>query len=447
MQIELQGTRKKKATTWNGSWSNGLPTPYSDVVLASAYNTSVNGSFSCYNLNINANLTIAADTQIKVLGPLVVQGASAVFNVDNRGQFILLNTDVDTSTVKLTANFSPQSLVQRLDYWFLCSPLSGIPIKSISPLTSTYPMRFYEYGYGVSSNGEILDGYYIILDPTVSTAAAKGYIIRSPNNFSSTPGYWNITVNNLTAGSLNKGVIFHTPSFLTNSGLGGGGYYIVGNPYLANIDLRKFLEYNSDKIYDTIWIWYKTNNPDTESYAQLNSRDSRSTVFSTSIRPFQAFIVQYKNPGDTDSTLVFTPDMQIIGKNFEHNYFNLDYKQNSVNIPVGCCTYNADTFEQKFTDVDSVSLFSFIKEGVNKVLYRDVPPYEGQIIDLYYKAIATENYIISLKGYDGSFNNFKILLLDTELNTVTDLKAGAYTFAGTLGQSSSTRFKIKITSL
>lgn len=445
MQIELQSTRKKKSTTWNGSWSNGLPNPYSDVVLTAVYNTAVNGSFSCNNLTINANLSIAADTRIKVLGPSVTQSSSATFNVANKAEFILLHPSVDVTTVKLTANFTPQALLARLDYWILSSPLSGIPILNISPATIT--TRFYEYAYGLGTNGQFVDAYWVI-DPTVNTVSAKGYLIRTPNNFPATPGSWNIAVNNLSGGSLNKGVILHTPSYINNAGLGGQYYCLVGNPYLGNLDLSKFLKYNSEKINDIVHIWYKTNNSERETYVQLNPLESRSSVFSSVIRPFQAFIIQYKNPDVTGSTVVFTPDMQITGKNFEHNYFNLDYKQNSVNIAVGSCTYNADTFEENFTDYNSATaLLSFRKEGVNKALYRDNAPYEGQTIDLYHQVVATENFTISLTGYEGSFNNFKIVLLDTQLNISTNLKTSTYTFAGVLGDSSADRFKIKITNL
>lgn len=445
MQTEPQSTRKKKITIWNGSWSNGTPNANANVVLNSVYNTGVNGSFGCNNLEINANLTIAADTQIKVLGPLVKQSVSSTFVVANKGQFILLHPLVDTATVKLTANFTPQTLLGRLDYWYLSSPISDISVAGISPATLT--TRIYEYGYGAGSDGAYYDGYSVV-DVAARTMAAKGYMIRTPNNFPTTPGNWNITVNNLSGGSINKGVIFNVPTFTTNHTVGPQGFYMIGNPYLANLDLRKFLQYNSKKIKDLIYIWYKTNNSDRESYVQLNSIESRSGAFSTKIRPFQAFIVQFTDAANTGTELIFTPDMQITEKNFDHNYFTLDYKQSSVNIPVGSCTYNADTFEASFyTSSSSSALLAFIKDGVNMVLYRDIAPYDGQIIDLYYSAVATENFTISLPGFDGTFSGFKILLLDTQLNTSTDLKAGPYTFAGVSGESSAGRFKIKITAL
>lgn len=443
MQIELQSTRRKTLTSWNGSWSNGLPDSYTDVVLTAVYNTGVNGSFSCNNLTINANLTISADTGIKVLGPLVTQSPSVTFNVANKGEFILLHPSVDVSTVKITANFTPQSLLTRLDYWFLSSPISGIPVLNISP--TTLSTRFYEYGYTV--NNEVPFEGYSVIDPAVAaTVIGKGYLIRTPSTFPGTPSSWNITANNLSAGTLNKGIILHTPSFVNDITVGGGYYYLTGNPYLGSLDLRKFIERNSGKINDIIHIWYKTNNTDRESYIQINPVESRSAAFSTTMRPFQAFIVQYKNPDETDRTLIFSPDMQVLGKNFEHNYFNLNYKQNSVNIPVGSCTYNADAFEENFSDYRStISLLTFFQDGLKLILHRGVEAHEGQIIDMYYQAVATENFTISLTGFGGSFNEFKILLIDNQLNISTNLKESSYTFAGVLGESSTERFKIKIT--
>lgn len=441
MQTQPQSTQKKVTTTWNGSWTNGLPNSYSDVVLEAEYDTGLNGSFSCNNLTINANLTIEADTQIKVIGSLVSQSSSAVFNIANKGEFILLHPTVDTSTVKLTVNFTIPHPLQRYDCWFLSSPISDVAIQNISPDTPL-TSRFYEVA---CRTDRVIDEYWQI-DSNRNTISGKGYYIRTPHGFSTAPSNWNITINNLAEGNINKGVINHTPSFTSDNDLIAKEYYIVGNPYLGNLDLRKFFERNREKIIDRIHILFSKNNGGPEWYVHLNPIESRSSRFSTEIRPFQAFGVTYKNPEDTDKTLVFTPDMQIIQKNFEHNYFNLEYKQNSANIPVGCCTYNADAFETSFNSYsDEKFLLAFRSNELNMVLHQGEPPYEGQIIDLYYKAKVTKDYTISLNGYGGSFNDFKIVLIDNELNTVTDLKDNSYTFAGVSGESSADRFKIQIT--
>ena len=440
MEIELQGTHKKKSTTWSGTWSNGLPNSYSDVFLSTAYNTGVNGSFSCNNLTINTNVTIAADTHIKVLGTLVTQSSSATLNIANKGEFILLHPLVDVSTVKLTANFTPQALLARLDYWFLTSPLSGITINSISPYTSTD--RFYDYG----DNGTGATGVFINLKVNISKpfTPAKGFLIRAPNNLPSVPGNWNITVNNISGGSLNKGIIIHKPAFYVDSNVGTSGFYIVGNPYLANIDLRKFLELNRTKISSVIWIWFKTNGAP-ETYVNLNAIESRSEYFSTLIRPFQAFMIKFTDPKAQDNELIFTPEMQIIGANYHHNYFNLSYKQSSINLPVGSCTYNADDFNEEFQSVNSdESLLSYNIDGKAVVICHGNVPYDGQIIALNYKVTANENYTISLTGYAGSFTGFTIMLIDTQLNTSVNLKTEPYTFAGVTADGSTDRFKIRI---
>lgn len=436
-----QSVVSSTSTSWNGSWTNGIPDPYSDVILNAAYNTASNGSFSCYNLTINAQFTIAENTMVKVLGTSVIQSGSVKFTIANKGQFILLNPGVDVATVKLTANFTTETKLQRLDYWFLTTPISGIPIINISP--ASLAARYYDYG----SDNDGSTGFWP-LDALVNlnTVAVKGLLIRTPNNFSTVPTDWNVSVNNLTAGSINKGIIEHHPIFYYNCKLNVNGYYVVGNPYLGNLDLRKFLLGNQEKIAAITWIWYKTNNGDRESYITINSVESRSITFSTTIRPFQGFLVQFKNVTDPDNKIVFTPDMQIVQKNFDHDYFNLAFKQSSVNIDVGACTYNSNSFQESFINSSSdSSLFAFYNNSKKMVLYKGATPFDGQIIDMYYKTVADENFIISLGGYGGSYNQYDIYLLDTVKDLAIDLKLGAYTFLGIASEESQTRFKIKIT--
>lgn len=89
-----------------------------------------------------------------------------------------------------------------------------------------------------------------------------------------------------------------------------GKYMIVGNPYMAPLDLKKFLEYNSGddgNLKDQYWS-------ETADGTAAGGTDSQGGQWITptgteTIQPFGAFFVQLKD-GATDNTVKFTADMQ-----------------------------------------------------------------------------------------------------------------------------------------
>lgn len=89
-----------------------------------------------------------------------------------------------------------------------------------------------------------------------------------------------------------------------------GKYMIAGNPYMAPLDLKKFLEYNSGTEGNlTGQYWSETAGGTTAGGTDSQGGQWITPTGTETIEPFGAFFVQLKD-GATDNTVKFTADMQ-----------------------------------------------------------------------------------------------------------------------------------------
>lgn len=234
--------RPVTATHWNGSsWSNGIPNSINDVYIDADYDTT-SGSFSCRNLHITANakVTIVPETYVKILKD-IHQSATSRIHVKSGGNLMIMHPNADVTSAKVIAERTFKN-VQRLDYVFMASPISGIPLKRLSP--GTVDSRFYTYNE--------IGNYLEAINPTTTIIEqGKGFQVRVPSLHSSLPTNFDAIIENLNGEFINSGVI---NSYLSNSNY---GFNIVGNPYLSTISLRKFFELNKGKINLVVNFWQK----------------------------------------------------------------------------------------------------------------------------------------------------------------------------------------------
>ncbi|MBE99362.1 hypothetical protein [Flavobacterium coralii] len=402
----------KGTTTWSGGrWSNGLPNGNCDAILNEKYTTAEHGSFTCYNLYIGATeLLITANCFIKVLGETVEQDPKAVFTVENDGEFILLNKDVDVATVKATFNRLLTGL-KRLDYWFLSSPISGLPVINLSPLTLT--SRFYKYN--------AIDNLYNSIDPRITILeAGSGYLVRTPNNFPSTVSDWQVSINNLTQGTLNSGII---PVRLPKE----TGYYLIGNPYISRLSVLKFLNINEAKIDNFISVWHKSNNPDNPTYIEITKVTSNRSTWDVNLMPFQAFIINKKKEGDLE--IIFTPDMQVLQHDYtEPDKFYLDLLQKDLNIPVSSISYTVEQYPDDFLNLEvETKVLALVADTKLYTIQQVVSWTHIKEIKLFLRPQITAEYFISLSKLEGLFTQQNIFLFDWETGVKHDLKSEPYT--------------------
>jgi hypothetical protein len=429
MKSLLTNKQVKKTTSWQSTtgWSNGAPDGNTNVVLNAGYNTLTNGSFTCFHLNISSSvaLVISTGTYIKVLGTAVTQAATATFTINNLGEFILLNKSVDVSSVKVTINRIIPGL-QNLDYWMLSSPISGINLIKLSPATST--TRFYIYN-------EPTDDFRPVNPATTLTEAGRGWLIRKPPNSPVTVANWDLSINNLSGGSLNKGIIQVDVTHQND------GYTIISNPYTAKLSLRKFYEANKTVLSSIFFIWCKTNDSNSPSYFSLNKICSSRSNFDINIPPFQGFLLKAL----ANATLVFTPDMQELHTDYTvPARFFVTLKKENVNLPIGSASYTVALFKENFTQFynnsNSSSVIGFYLDSNSYSLKYDTSwsPDKRLLLKVYTYYAA--NYLISISAFSGLFDDYDILVEDTLLQVTHNLSNSDYLFAATATTVYDSRF-------
>lgn len=415
------------ATHWNGSaWSNGKPDSSKDAFIDASYTTE-NGNFSCRDLVITSTaiLTIITDSYVKVLRNLNQSPTSQIV-VKSDGDLMFLHKDAETETarVQVEATFKNH---QRLDYEFISSPISGIPIKNISP--GTLDNRFYTYDEGTNS--------YSIINPNASmTVAGGGYMIRIPTNFPTTISDWTITVNNYFNGSMGKGIILKS---ITKNLY---GINIIGNPYTSKINLRKFHNTNKEIILSSLFFWNKSNGAQGISYSTSNLTTDNLNKDNKDIKSFKGCLITKKN-NTPPNEVVFTTDMMIPSKDFsipDRIYINI--KQDGVNFPIGGFCYDVRKFPSPFEDVINTGSITVNDNGY-KIICRKESFNLTDIINIriFFEIAAT--YTISIKDTLGLFEELQHVYLVDQLSGIThDLKSIGYIFTSAAGEFLD-RFKIK----
>jgi hypothetical protein len=414
------------ATHWNGtSWSDGVPTAIKDAHIDADYST-LNGSFSCRDLIVTGNsiLTIVTDTYVKVLRD-INQDSTSKIHIKNEGNLMILDKNAATESAKVQVEaIFPNH--QRLDYEFLSSPISGIPIKNISP--ETLDSRFYTYNEPTNS--------YVSLNPNTTLASAgTGFMIRVPANFPLTSSDWDVLANNNLVGNINIGYITKTISHIN------AGINMIGNPYTALLCTKKFWVYNQSVIEKNILFWTKSNGAQGSSYYSFNIFTNNINKKWSQIPVFQGLLIESKE-FSTFNNLAFTPEMMLPSEDYtEPDRLYINIKQIGVNKPIGGFCYDIKKFPIPFDDVVSTGAISIIDNG-NKIICRKDSFNVTDVINVrvFFELIA--NYTITMRDLCGLFIDLEhIYLIDQLMGTTHDLKISDYTFSSDAGEFLD-RFKI-----
>lgn len=91
-----------------------------------------------------------------------------------------------------------------------------------------------------------------------------------------------------------------------------GGYYLVGNPFMAHLNMKEFLEGNSEVIEPKYWAVddgvqnIAVVDPNDDSWITVNENSTAK------VAPLQSFFVQ-KKTGVSNNDITFTQEMQTLG--------------------------------------------------------------------------------------------------------------------------------------
>ena len=432
-------------TTWDGSaWSNGPPVITTTAYMTGNYSEATN-LFACtLTVSNNAIVSIPSGFDVTLNGKLTVDAGSS-FTLNNNSN-LFQQTDVsNTGDIIVKRMTTP---IYRLDYTLWSSPVTGSQtLMDFSPLTSNIGptnIRFYTYN--------TLTNQYNSVNPVTTTfAAAKGYLIRSPNNWisynsnlSPAPQKW---TGSFTGVPQNGNVTFTMANTGTNTAINA-----TGNPYPSALLINNFINGNTNNIEGTLWFWRKFNdNNNLVSYSTcstigctLNNNATYSDNNLISIG--QGFMVKAK-AGQTN--LNFTNSMRSsenVDQFFKSSTTQMDRywlkMTNSTNISAGqnliaytpTATYGYDSgLDGLYSNDSSVAFYS--KADNQDVVINARPSFDvNDVIPMVFKSNVADTYTFSLNQKEGIFNGTQdVLLRDNYNNIVQNLTLGDYSFSTAVG--------------
>ncbi|WP_310560127.1 reprolysin-like metallopeptidase [Flavobacterium sp.] len=431
-------------TTWNGSiWSNGVPTSITSAIISGNYSVATNITACTLTINNNAIVSIPSGYNVTLNGALTVSSGS--FTLNNNANLIQTSNVANSGNIIVKRNGSP---LLRLDYTLWSSPVTNNTsqfLQSFSPNTSTN--RFYFYDTPTNF-------FTTIANPsTTNFSLGKGYLIRMPNDASSTirenyPGIF--------TGVPNNGII---PITMTNLGAG-KRFNLIGNPYPSPISMTQFVADNSTKITGTLYFWRKTNGLTNPTYCTwLNgifTSNGEPQVVNPNgiIQTGQGFFVEALNSA---TTVTFNNGQRIANnanqffktKAIERNTIWLNATSTTGNFSQMAVSYatdatqGVDDFDGKYYNDGAIALNSFL-DNTDYVIQSRALPFDGtDEVPLSFKATNSGNYTIAIDHVDGLFSGSQeIILKDNITGKETNLKTDGYTFSALAGLDNS-RFLLK----
>lgn len=425
------GNCASNVNTWNGSsWSSGNPKVNQQLVFTGNYSSTSNLQGCSVIVNNNAQVVINAGHTLIVGNGITVNTGSSL-TIENNAALIQLepSTTNNTGVIVVKRNSAP---MRRLDYTAWSSPVLNQKLQSFSP--NTLPTRFYTYDFTGTTTPT---AFLAVANPsTTNFAAAKGYLIRAANNWTTTPTIFN-------------GTFTGTPLNGNRNITPGVGYNLIGNPYPSPIDATTLLKDNTQ--IEALYFWSNTIPASGGTYPQNNyatysllggvASVSGSAVPNGIIQTGQGVyvkattttIVKFRNSQRmmaNSSTQFFRNNTPNSINNEEEKHtirLNLNYETTPVyQTLIGSHVLASDEkdlqIDAEVFDNSKTCLYSIInnKEYAIQGIGLNVP--NSKTINLGLNITQTGTYNIQLEETLGLFEEKNIYLYDNLKNTYTDLK-------------------------
>ncbi len=457
--------RKELSTTWTGSWSAGVPTSTVKAIIDGNYDTSVNGNITSCKCVINAGRTVTINTN----NYFDIQS-----DIDNNGMLIVENggslvqrNDMATNigSIKVKRYTTP---MRAFDYTYWSSPVTGQTLVGLSP--NTLWDKYFSFN-------PITGGWTMIPNGTDLMLPGKGYIIRAPQSFTSTPTVYAAGEFN---GVPNNGFI-QTPIVTGVSNMN-----LIGNPYPSAISANAFLSNsaNTGVVEGTIYLWTH-NTPITamqyaaNDYAVYNFSGSvgtsaapnfgvNNTVPTGNIASGQGFFIK----GLTNGQATFNNSMRLTGTNMsffrpagqtstpsadpmagiEKNrvWLNLTnsegaFKQTLVGYIEGATNEIDRGFDGELYNANAFVSFYSIIGGKNMAIQGRALPFNTEDrVPLGYNSTIAGIFEIGIDSTDGMLHEQDIYLEDKLLGVIHNLKQSPYGFQTGIGTFNN-RFELRYT--
>ncbi|WP_055094538.1 T9SS sorting signal type C domain-containing protein [Flavobacterium aquidurense] len=446
------------ATIWNGvSWSNGLPAGGKEVTFKADYpNLTTADICSCTIDEAKAVTLLSANAlglefDYSGLGTLVLEDSASLYQSDDE----IINTGI----VHVNRKSSP---ILKFDYTYWSSPVENQKLVDVSP--NTLPDKYFSFDYVLGDWKEE--------NPSHNMIPGKGYIIRGPQDFSTTVASRFETTF--------KGVPNNGKVILNLGGI--DIFNLIGNPYPSALNADLFLFDNRSNLKGSLYFWthntpYINNEYSSDDYAVYNllggvgTRESLSTGVNETqpngaIASGQAFFIASKNSGSLEfnnsmrirerNAAFFKPgkDSNIpvskiekhrIWLNFENNQgifkqILIGYIQGATNL------YDEDYDATSFNGNKYVDFYSRADNENLVIQGRALPFVDADAVPLGYRTTIAGEFTISIDKVDGDMKNQAIYVEDKTTGIIHNLKNGKYNFVSEIGNFAD-RFILRYTAI
>lgn len=458
--------RKEITTIWNGSaWSNSAPTTTVKAIFSGSYNTATNGNVTACKCQVNAGQTVTVGTNQFLSVESDIENSGSI-TVESGGSLVQRNDfAANIGNVVVRRN---STAMRMYDYTYWSSPVAGQTLFNLSPLTKSD--KFYQFNTPINNWQGVPSGN--IMTPSI------GYIIRAPQNFTSTPQIYPAQF----AGPANNGI--YQPAIFNSTGT----WNLLGNPYPSAINANAFLQLadNAAILNGTIYLWTHNtpiaslvyNFSDYAVYTLLGGTGTaaapnvgvNNTIPTGKIASGQGFFVVAHGNGNA----TFNNSMRLTGNNTEFFRTANQMGMESISEPdgiekhriwldfanadglfkqtlVGYAEGGTNEFDTMFdgpmpSGGNAVSFYSLMDENTNSfsIQARALPFNNQDKVRLGYSTTVAGNYTIGIEGTDGLFGEQDIYLEDKALNVIHDLKESSYVFTTETGTFNE-RFELRYT--
>jgi len=439
--ITLTTSAAGNTVNYNGTDQTIKTNTYSNLIFSGSGIKTIDTGTTTVNNNLTNNVSvdvsILSGRTLTVANSITNNGTLTIENDANLIQTSTTNTNTGSGTATVKRN---SNLLSRLDYTLWSSPTGTTQsLYSFSPLTLS--TRFYEYNP--------VTNLYNDISSTTPFSAAKGFLIRMPNNAVVFPATQ--LFNGVFTGVVNNGDYSVSAA--------AGQFVAVGNPYPSNINATSFLAGNTSA-GSTLYFWRKLNNINqgtspTSSYATWTTAGGVANGGYTPngiISVGQGFLV---NTG-TGTSINFTNSMRasttatfLRTNNSQPDRIWLNLTNPEGGFSQMLVAYMVDATLGVDTGIDGLyindaptALTSLI--AGSEYIIQGRPTFTPiDIVPLSFKTSTAGNFTISIDHIDGLFAlGQSIYLEDTLTNTLTDLQTSSYTFSSQPG-TYNTRFLLK----
>lgn len=430
------------SSSLNGTvWTNGPPSGGKELIFHDDY--IIENSVNVCSCSIDAGKKVVVSNGKTLgltfnyigLGTLVLEDSASLYQSDDES--------INTGIVEVKRKSTP---ILKFDYTYWSSPVMNQKLFDVSP--NTLSDKFFSFDTIIED--------WINESPSNNMINGKGYIIRGPQDYSTT------IANSYEAvfkGVPNNGIVSIPIGATDTSNL-------IGNPYPSALDADLFLNKNAEIIDGTIYFWTHntpiTNNIYTSNdYAMYNLLGGVGTSAAINsggnnskpngkIASGQSFFVASINGG---GTAVFNDSMRIVEQNtffyksnsnekIKHSngiekhriWLNLSntqgaFKQILVGYTSGATNQIDRSFDGETFDGNEFLDFYSINQGVNLAIQgRALPFEENDEIPLGYTTEVEGIFNINIDEIDGLFAHQSVFIEDKITNQIYDLKKEGYSF-------------------